>query len=138
MKSSDFRKGNLILVSFPGEEVRIPNAKVKVQGITLFGEILCCNTPQVNGFAIGAKYCAGVPISEDELVGLGFNRKYVNDKPVWVTDHYMFNDGIFYVKLKNKGFASFIAFNSFLKDIKYVHELQNLYYSLTEEEVGVK
>ena len=71
-------------------------------------------------------------LSEEWLLKLGFERKYNNDKPVWVINHYMFLDFSFHISAKESGFFSF---NCFLKELKYVHELQNLYFALTGDEL---
>ena len=41
------------------------------------------------------------------------------------------------INLMGDGYACFNCFGYFLREVKYVHELQNLYFALTDEELIV-
>jgi hypothetical protein len=81
-----------------------------------------------------------IELTEDVLINLGFSivpdsKKYFNDKIVYELHYFQLNkvysfayDAYFLVP-SHKAKAAAVSFNS--KPIKYVHQLQNLYYCLT-------
>lgn len=75
-----------------------------------------------------------IHITEEWLERLGF---VVGSLKRWTTKYYMFHS-FWYINFKRDGFCSFIAFDCFLKEAQYVHQLQNLYFALTGEELTLK
>jgi len=68
-----------------------------------------------------------IPITEEWLIKLGFKKNITTDLyPTFSYDIVNVNDSIVYVL--NYGFVN---------HIKYVHQLQNLYFALTENELNV-
>ena len=78
-----------------------------------------------------------IEITEEWLLKLGLERKSQGEEFVWVANHYMFANPDFgwYFKFKRNGFLSFCYGELFVKDVKSVHQLQNLYFALTEDEL---
>ena len=69
-----------------------------------------------------------IPLTEEWLIKLGFKKNITTDLyPTFSYDILNVNDGIVYVL--NYGFVN---------HIKYVHQLQNLYFVLTGEELKLK
>ena len=129
MKASELRIGNVILFSNGIQE-----SKDVIVGRRFFSSASI--EKEDNDFEV-TSYYQGIKITQEWLLKLGFERKYHNEKPVWITQHYMFLDFSFHLDYKENGFVAFNAFNCFLKQVKYVHELQNLYFSLTESELPI-
>ena len=72
-----------------------------------------------------------IPITEDILLKCGFT------KFEWVTEANVFEHGDINCLLEENGLQVFgVDFNN-LKPLKYLHELQNLYYDLMEQELEV-
>ena len=74
-------------------------------------------------------------ITEEILIQLGFERKYYNDKVVWITKNYMFVNFTYHIILKDNGYCAFIVFDNFLKQIKDIDDLKRLYFAITDEEL---
>lgn len=116
MEISEICRGNKILISLPDSEIRIPNLEVEVQGISIFGEIECLHTPQKEGYAIDVRHCSGVKITEQKIVDLGLSK---------------YKDGSFRIRkytrllFKNNRWQIIIN-NGRIKDVEYIHEIQNL------------
>ena len=69
-----------------------------------------------------------IPLTEEWLIKLGFEKNITTDLyPTFSYDILNVNDGIVYVL--NYGFVN---------HIKYVHQVQNLYFTLTGEELKLK
>lgn len=85
----------------------------------------------------GVEDFKGVPLSEDILLRLGFEIDSV-DRPILHADLKIINPVTkdFMMELKNVGDGWFYR-NGYFK-IDYVHQLQNLYHSLTGEELTFK
>lgn len=83
----------------------------------------------------------GIPLSDKELVELGFERikKDLLSDPQWhktgFTTIYVDIGGYFIHNFIYKSWGNLIPGNVVLK---YVHQLQNLYYGLTGEELTYK
>ncbi|AGM14111.1 hypothetical protein P2559Y_0048 [Croceibacter phage P2559Y] len=123
MEISEICRGNKILISLPDSKIRIPNLEVEVQGISIFGEIECLHTPQKEGYTIDVRHCSGVPITANILHNLKFEN---------VADFWSDIDNRLSILLTSDCGVVFLNFleNSRLKEIKYLHELQNLYWVL--------
>lgn len=78
-----------------------------------------------------------IPITEDWLIKFGFEKKTINGSDTW-----LFNDCIFEI-IKNKlSFSLSLADNTgeivFEKEVSSVHQLQNIFFALTGEELKLK
>ena len=83
--------------------------------------------------------CKGIPIEKEWLVKLGFVEKHFSriNKYVWVTPYYMFNNFLWYFDLRSEGYLSFCVAETFVTDVFQVHQLQNLYQSLTHNQLTI-
>lgn len=86
----------------------------------------------------------GIPISEEWLLKLGFQRQnhskdwFVKDLVDGFTLYYNFGSALYKgLTLEGNGGYDFEG-DVDLKHIKYVHQLQNLYFALTGEELTIK
>ena len=71
-----------------------------------------------------------IPLDDEIMERLGFNSKWVRGVfGVATTSEH--SDYVFYQKCEENGIAYFP------KPLKYVHELQNMYYALTGEELKI-
>jgi len=86
-----------------------------------------------------------IPLSDDVLVKLSFKKvsdsqKWVKDDIVWSKEYLQLNKwykNAFDAYFMLPGFKhTAVSFNS--RPIKYVHQLQNLYFSLTGEELELE
>jgi hypothetical protein len=69
-----------------------------------------------------------IPLTEEWLLKFGFTEHKTTDiYPTFAKQMFNWNDGILYI----------IGYG-FMNHIKYVHQLQNLYFALTEEELKIK
>jgi hypothetical protein len=55
----------------------------------------------------------------------------------WITESNIFHSNYFKGKLDEKGFQIFDNYFTSLKPLKYLHELQNLHFDLTEKELEI-
>ena len=126
MKASELRIGNLVLNGFGNEDV--------VDGIT--ESIIRCKIDtgcKIEGIN-------PIPLTEEWLVKRGFEK---HDNPEWRLlygnandDEYMYIDfskEILYLKAGYKGEIYVHPF----KGIQHVHQLQNIYFALTNEELTI-
>jgi len=121
MKANELRIGNL--VSNDGCLNTIEN--LMSDGV--------CTLKTMQGNFIHAKYdlIKPIPLTEEWLVKFGFEKD--GDDLVLDTDLFLlvsYNDDDF-VHLKSNNLETIIS-------IKYVHQLQNLYFALTGEELTIK
>lgn len=124
MRPKDIRLGNYIQWDDDSKEI------IQVESIER-GEEETKNMYFVNGGWI--EDFLPVPISEDWLIKFGFTK----DK----TDNYFYGHPTyktFYPIYKRGESFGFNGLGLSVKEFKYIHQLQNLYYSLTSEELTIK
>ena len=141
IQPEEIRTGNYFLLGYDLIEVTSVNCLIHIKYPTL--DDLNCgpfhsqgvgyrypNPPSVFSYEDKTSYESidPVPITEKALSLLGFQNTRKN---IWIHDHYMFNNERWHISYKRKGFISFIVFNKFLRDCQYIHQIQNLYFSLT-------
>jgi len=93
--------------------------------------------------AIGIEKVLWSPLGRSEL----YKNPYENIKPISLTEEWLLNfgfvkkDSVFFkARFQVQKFANWTGFmfcegNSVLREIKYVHTLQNVYFFLTEQEL---
>ena len=123
MKAQELRIGNL--VNYQTAEGDILVARIDWQGLKWISK-------DEKGFNIAH---SAIPLTEEWLLKFGF-------------EEYEFEDEIFGYVLNDFGYVNefkfmiriFIDFEGILiqKPIKFVHQLQNLYFALTGEELTIK
>lgn len=121
MKASELRIGNYVHTINPRHNDKV----LKIESIG--------DNESVNVFFREYKLSEiePIPLTEEILLKFGFKK----EKTTYINDYYIFINGVWNIKFKREGYCSFITFGCFLTDIKYVHELQNLYFALTKEEL---
>ena len=123
MEAKELRINNWIYFPFHQENV-------KVVGIYLNGEEVRSIQVETKGTILGEpllKQYEPIPLTEEWL--LKFGEMSIGDYQIYfnIEDNHLYEDDDF--SLCNK-----ISWNK----IKYVHQLQNLYFALTQEELTIK
>lgn len=117
MKANELRIGNIVLFKAKQDVVsEISNA----------GHILC----EIGGFGnLDKGYIEPIPLTEEWLVKFGFKQ----DMDGWKLkdESYIYDEGFLHTDIGD-------AYRVSIVPIKYVHQLQNLYFALTGEELIVK
>lgn len=128
MKTQDLRIGNWINFPFHNEDVQIiglpllQNLKQGIQVKTLGTEL--CEPLE--------KQFSPIPLTEEWLVRFGFEKREPDDDyNYWG----ILNFTVLYGRTMDRDFSFFL--NGYHNDcnIQYVHQLQNLYFALTGEEL---
>ena len=137
MKANELRHGNLIL--------------------QLDGNLICCveglpndnfiqysypENPSHHKSVFGEpiEYFKGVPLTEDWLLKFGFKKCDVRFTSLFTIDCDKFNNGILEIyRHEGEGLEFSVRTNNKIKiEFHFVHQLQNLYFALTEEELEIK
>ena len=81
-----------------------------------------------------------IPITEEYLIRLGFQRKSRGKDFVWVHDYYMFSNvkSGWYFDFRFDGLINFCFGKLFVKEFRFVHQLQNFYFDMTGDEITFK
>jgi hypothetical protein len=116
MKITDFRIGNLVRDKYS-------KGIIKVNGITE-------NDIFFSGNFTKEWQAEPIPITEEWLLNFGFKKTEYNSDIIY--DSELQNST--YITIDND-YSSYFMWGEYLTSIKYVHELQNLYYALTKEEL---
>ncbi len=116
------------------QELRIGN-KLKIGSLVLTVAELCADeftTPEHGAISYGHPILSGIPLTEEWLLKMGFNP--IDSDP----------DILYYTK-NNVALNAFgdhskiwLRYVSNTIEIKSVHQLQNLYFALTGEELTIK
>jgi len=117
MKLNDLRPGNKLLISDTNEVCTI---------ISFSGKYILYNSGTRSGKVL-FKCFKPTPLTQEWLVNFGF----INDNGTEYPNYKL----SFYTCMWRNGKTNFCNNHGFIKDLKYVHELQNLYYVLTEKEL---
>ncbi|MDV3630452.1 hypothetical protein [Elizabethkingia anophelis] len=114
-----------------GKELRLGNF-VMCRNFPVFGHNIPVDwsVAQVSaeGIAIADKF-EPIPITDEWLIKLGFEKSYSSSNCTKTTNGY---------KLDFAGGEVLYLDSVRLKHIKYVHQLQNLYFALTGKELTIK
>ena len=135
MEASELRMGNYV------EYCRNPLVYElkQIKGIDYGGEGLFIQYYSQDGsqYPINIKNLNAIPLTEDWLLKFGFEKKG-NEYLIWKDNDPL---GIEVVFWKFKEFYVNLVspeYNHELKNVKYVHQLQNLYFALTNKELKRK
>ena len=130
MKANELRLGNWVMIPRTmNDDVVIPSEiEKKVKGIDLFGTIDFTGPHDINDIQRLAKHCSGVPLTEEWLLKFGFT---LYSEQQDGSRH--FNKGRFSVSVQD----DYIGLNGvyYAVRLKYVHQLQNLYFAINGEEL---
>ncbi len=136
MEATELRVGNIVQELQFDEGVVQFSHQVVVRGHDI--ELL-----EVNGYLDDARHFTGIPLTEELLLRLGFKEgNAVHSEgfsiDVQETDFYLrhcFHGGYYWgFNLKDKMDCELYD----VLPLKYVHELQNLYYALTGKELSLQ
>lgn len=118
MKSSELRIGNL--VNYGG----VPSEVSLVDKLFFY-----CESSRVPTFSEGQdRQAQPIPLTEEWLLMFGFEKTSL---------HYLKKNGIIIFFLNNNEFCECFL-GSIIVKIKHIHQLQNLYFALTGEELTLK
>ena len=119
MKATDLRIGNLIYSDT--KQVTV------IDGFMNDSVYKNVDDERVRFILSNITYCNGIPLTEEWLFKFGFKRF------PWglVAGNLLFKDNLKCTEL------TFEVGNGFRVEIKYVHQLQNLYFALTGEELTI-
>ena len=142
MEAKELRIGNYVLTAVPGQQIPIPAFKAQVQAISLFGEVsFLYNPTDCTGFEMHRNHIAGIPLTEEILLKAGFY------KAQYLTDVFIISpldkSGLYFYFDKNfEGADDENIIGDYDECVhirlpKYVHQLQNLYFALTGEELEI-
>ena len=133
MKATDLRIGNWVLIPTSMDGIIIPSFPKKVKGIGIFGGIDFTEPEYPENHIVPAVHCAGIPLTEEWLLKFGFK-----ESKTFFGRNSFEKDG--YHLIKNGKYFEFLVIGSsvILAKIKYVHQLQNLYFALTGKELEIK
>ena len=133
MKATELRIGNWVLIPYQNAPIAIPAHETKVQGITIFGEVLTDNTPEHEGLKTHFNHVSGIPINELWLEKLGFKSIGLQGQ---VFEYLIDEHNRFTIETDCKFFYPSLNYDfCCLYQIKYVHQIQNLYHALTGKEL---
>lgn len=138
MKAQELRLGNWLYYRnyLTGDEMldAEPNAEKPYN--------LQCVTPHVIEWVEkGDKVYEPIPLTEEWLVKLGFEEnagRFTNGHKEYCAHNYDFRFTITTDHEDNVGLCAFGSDDDIVLTVKYVHQLQNLFHSLTGEELTIK
>jgi hypothetical protein len=84
------------------------------------------------------EYLQPIPITEEWLLKLGFEMVYISEFRTKLThkkEHFI---GYDLSHVSDKSMEGFTWYGRYITDIKYIHQLQNLYFALTQKELEIK
>jgi hypothetical protein len=129
MTINEVRVGNRVLTARPVQKILIPDYAATVQEITRSG-LLFNSGPDTEGFVVPLKHVVGISLNEDWLHKLGFTFYFSNPR----LEYFFMNVQSYYPIQVNTSRDDRFYFNSTI-EIKYVHQLQNLFFDFTQEEL---
>lgn len=137
MIPNEVRLGNWVLIP-TNNEIKIPCFPKKIKAITLFGEFDFTEPTYSENHLVAAKHCAGIELTEQLLIKHGAS-KYFGETGYCITceDGIYPNSDIYILWDEDKKECYLDAENEYTvrRGIKYLHQLQNIYYDLKGEEL---
>ena len=132
MKANEVRRGNWVKTCTPNMEIMIPCYEARVQGITVLGELQFNHTPSIEGFKMAPQHVAGIPLSHEWIERTQFRKENFKLEAT-SQDNYAVSM-CWGTKLLDK-----VQKDEWrvIQIIKYVHEWQNLYFALVNDELEI-
>lgn len=160
MKVSEIRIGNWLKTCTPNMEIMIPHLNAQVQAISLFGKLSFCHTPQREGFDMLSRHVQGIKLTEEWLLNFGFkyqdrdvNRKDGKRERFYISPYFgehmeywlemnlpestPFGRTFIWLNWDIGGGRRFVHL-PYGQSLKYVHELQNTFFSLSNQDLTLK
>ena len=139
MEAKELRIGNYVKAPLSmNMEIIIPNTDVEILGFNYSNLVFHCKPTAYKNWEIPASHCSPIPLTEEWLIKLGFE---INGFSDYVLD----NNGLLRLlaggdNTENAGYVRMHQNGNWigLNHIKYVHQLQNLYFARTGEELTIK
>jgi len=134
MKSTDLRIGNWVK-EIGSEEFRV--GEIDQYGISF---ILPNCEKVVTSRLMTYSRIKPIPLTEEWLLKFGFEKIYSLDDsygPYLMDKIGKYEDSEFFEYVVSSEDDSHGGWNYYTKDVKYVHQLQNLFYSLTQTELEI-
>lgn len=137
MKENELRIGNLIKISETGTIITVTGIMQNSHGIKVFGitsDGTYCN-PWI-------EYCEPISLTEDWMIRAGFKCKESSSCNLWhiglnpITHDYLF-DLTWLLEPERINAPNAPFYRNVGHTIYYVHQLQNLYFALTGEELTI-
>jgi hypothetical protein len=79
-----------------------------------------------------------IPLTEEWLLNFGFEKTHLFDTVLYISNtnfHISFNNSIYQLNYKENPKSQWFPV---CKDLRYIHQLQNIYFALTGEELTIK
>jgi len=140
MKANELRIGNYVLISNYDALVKVPSSPEKVSGIISENELEFEGRYAFrNNFRVSIAHCFGISLNEEWLKKYGFSiiwdqkcnyRAVLSDFELCCGDA---EECYNFITLKNSH-----GDNEIKVELLYVHQLQNIYYFLTGNELELK
>lgn len=130
MDVKELRIGNIILADYGGD--------VGLKEIIVFqiNESGCVFDEESN--ELWNETLKGIPITEEWLKIFGFEPFVKDGKEYWRTEHHMFINGHWRFRFSQKSKELILYIHGdYIRHIEFIHELQNVYFSLTNEEIEI-
>ncbi len=140
MEAKDLRIGNLIKYDgwhpdLASHNKPMPSYDVFVREIEYDEEKKCYIISSFNERAFEDSF-EPIPLTEEWLRRFGFYEKYKSTSNRWLKWATNINAGLELHDCEDEeGNTHGVFLHDFVLEIKYIHELQNLYYALTKEEL---
>lgn len=135
MDIQELRIGNVVKTCTPNMRVMIPTLIASVQAINLLNGVAFCHTPEHEGFNMQPQHIMGLEITDELLIDLGFGGRLGKMRiPIKIDDMFcemrleLDEDDKFYNVFLHQEDDFFILP---IIEFKYIHQIQNLYFSLT-------
>lgn len=138
MRAQELRIGNWVKTCIPNMKVMIPCMEAKVQGITIFHEVMFNHEVGMEGFDMPSQHLMGIKLTEEWLLRFGFEKTFENKE--YKVYSIGFNTIAFGVNditdceltRKKAKLSSDYIVNT---QIEYIHQLQNIWFCLTGTEL---
>lgn len=134
MNADEVRRRNWVLVPMGGPVI-IPAYPKRIKGITKFGEFDFTEPTYPEDHIVPAKHCSGVPLTGEILLKAGFKEQggaiFLGQRH---KRHVMGRNSLYSINGKSYIFA---VNDRDLCEIEYIHQLQNLFFALTGEELEI-
>jgi hypothetical protein len=89
----------------------------------------------INSFGQLLEFIEGVPLTEEILIKCGFVKKKQSSPEYWFKSS---NKKFTFCKWKTNSYINLTNCKGLSADIHYIHELQNLYFTLTKQHLEIK
>lgn len=135
MEARDLRIGNWVKTCMPNMEIMIPVLEAEVQAVYMFGEIEFCHRPDKEGFTMPVKHITGIPLSGEWAMKNCNSHTHYHDGVV------VYDFGPFKIYTQNSSLwvaDGLSSFSNKFEHIKFVHQLQNLYFAILGTELTIK